>query len=195
MRSDILTKDLLELRDKINKLSNEQRDILLDFVDPLPEPQVEQKVAAAKKLTTTQPRKLDHCIADVNDHPCNISKRGGIHKDPNFPGYHAFQSSKGKSARAAGMAETLNKSLRSQRRVTESNCADCGMAEDMPIHSPEGGYQTYHPFKAGSSTAPTADNQSSASNGKASTVRNSEAETVSAGGVPAVLSDSEKALV
>jgi hypothetical protein len=175
MRSDILTKDLLELRDKINKLTNEQRDILLDLVDPLPEPQAEQKTAtkkAAKKPATT--REYDHCLR------CGTTKRDSSHKDQALPDYHDFQSSKGKSARAAGMAETLNKSLRSQRRVTESNCADCEMAEDMPIHSPKGGYQTYHPFQP-ATPAPTARNQSSVSNGAGSTTANSVGETVSAG--------------
>lgn len=49
MRSDILTKDLLDLKDRISKLTGEQRDILLDLVDPQPEPQASQKQATKKR--------------------------------------------------------------------------------------------------------------------------------------------------
>lgn len=49
MRSDILTKDLLDLKDRISKLTNEQRDILLDLVDPQPEPQAAQKQTTKKR--------------------------------------------------------------------------------------------------------------------------------------------------
>lgn len=72
------------------------------------------------------------------------------------------KSSPSKSPRATDLNAQLNK-RREQGRVGttkddnydgESQCSDCGMAADMPIHSPEGGYITYHPFRSGVSTAP-----------------------------------------
>jgi|SRR6185436_18436995 len=101
---------------------------------------------------------------------------------------------RGKSVRAAGMAETLNRSLRQQRAITAStDCEMCDYDSDHNIHHLES-MVGYHPFVA-PSTAPAADNQSSASNGAGSTTASSVDKTVSAVGVPAGLSDSEKALV
>ena len=132
MRSDILTKDLLELRDKINKLTNEQRDILLDLVDPLPEPQAEQKAVAKK---SRKPR--------------------------------------GKSARASSLAEQIKTTAgKVQDKLPADDwrtpCAKegCELTADSAIHDVNSGYLGAHPFVS-PSTAPTARNQSSASNGEA----------------------------
>jgi hypothetical protein len=127
MRSDVLTRELMELRDRINKLSNEQRDILLDFVDPQPEPQAAQ-VATKKKrkprsdssksqrasnmaVTLDKSRqqretKTVRCIHEIDDNgglmPCGDFEDSAIHdKSMGYEGYHEFVAP---SVQAAGVS-------------------------------------------------------------------------------------------
>lgn len=86
MRSDILTKDLLDLKDRINKLSNEQRDILLDLVGPQPDPQASQKQTAKKR----KPRAGNKRAASLAEQLKATGKVRDSDSDPNAHCQKAF---------------------------------------------------------------------------------------------------------
>lgn len=190
MRSP-LTETIYKVQEMItyvrDNLSTDEYMLFLDLL--VPEPEV---VRSVKKKPAAQSRKIDHCAA------CNYTNRAAVHKDASVSGYHQFQSSKGKSARAAGIAATLNKNLSAQRNsalddtTSESvmpaddwrtPCAKegCELTADSAIHDVTSGYLGAHPFVPPSS-APGAAQPSSASNGEGSTTPSSEDGTVSAQG-------------
>lgn len=93
------------------------------------------------------------------------------------------KSASKKSSRASGMAQAIKESLDRGRAAikpddddSDGRCSQCDMTADMPIHDPNGGYISHHPF---SPTAPTASDSSSANGGAGGGTRNLEDETES----------------
>jgi len=117
-----LSDDESALLATLRAMSDDERELMAAELQP------ERKVSKA----VPGRRVVEHCIKDVNGNPCNISRRGAIHKDTAFPGYHEFQPPKlvekaaKKSARATGLAATLNKNLAQQRKPM---CATCGSTD------------------------------------------------------------------
>lgn len=160
-----LTSDESALLETLRGMNDTERELLVESLAP---------EKAVKKTAATQQRKLEHCAA------CDYTKRATVHKDTSLSDYHQFQSSKGKSQRAASLAEQI------QRRTGITICgaslassgADCNLPEGHALHSDKG-YVDHHPFQP-ASPARSAAQQSSASNGEMSTTASSGDETESA---------------
>lgn len=141
-----LTDDETALLNTLRGMSDGDRELLVQSLQP-------EKVA---KPTAT--RTVEHCVANVKGNPCNISRRGAVHKDVSFPGYHEFEASKLKSQRARGIAAALSRNLAGQRQ--QERCAGmiklnggevvCDGSPDDAIHDPAAGYAGYHPFESSS---------------------------------------------
>lgn len=88
------------------------------------------------------------------------------------------KSASKKSSRASSLEQQIQKRGRRTAEDDDSGrCSQCDMTADMPIHDPNGGYISHHPF---SPAAPTASDSSSANGGAGGGTRNLEDETESA---------------
>jgi hypothetical protein len=141
-----LTDSESALLDTLRAMNDAERGLLVESLTPA-------KAAtkkATKKPTTT--REYDHCLR------CGTTKRDSSHKDHASPDYHQFQSSAGKSARAASLAEQIKVASggvsggASSVAITlcgaslESSGADCNLPEGHALHVDKG-YVDYHEFQ------------------------------------------------
>src|ERR1041385_8340796 len=139
-----LTDDETALVETFRTMTDGERELLVQSLAPA---KPAGKKAAKKSATT---RTYDHCLH------CGTTKRDSSHKDESSPDYHQFQSSQGKSARAAELSDTLRDRL--NRKVATEQCVHqiddngglmpCGATEDNGIHDSTMGYRDYHPFAA-----------------------------------------------
>lgn len=173
MRSKILTADVLFLKDEFYKLTELQREVFLDLVDPQPEV---APVKAKVKAGTT--RKIEKCMA------CNYTRRAAVHKDSSLKDYHGFLEGvpSSKSKRASSLAEKIQGTAGTTmvgRYPGDEQCAYeidgkvCKGMEDDTIHDPAMGYTNYHPFVSSSSVRPAV-GQSSTSGSEVSSGTGSE---------------------
>lgn len=126
------------------------------------------------KVKTATTRKYERC--DV----CNLTRRAVEHRDTDANGYHEFQSSKPKSARASSIAEKVAKvNAGNGTPTTKPLLCDysidgkvCKGTVNDAIHDEGMGYAAYHPFQSG---VPSAGSSSSTGESGVS----SEVETAS----------------
>lgn len=159
-----LTDDESALVETFRTMADADRELLVQSLAPA---KPAGKKPAKKPAIT---RVYDHCLR------CGTTKRDSSHKDESSPDYHQFQSSQGKSVRAASLAEQIKGTGKPSRPV-QSLCMTCDYDSDHNIHHLES-VDGYHPFTP---PVPAAVHQSSANNGAASTASSVD-EQVSAQG-------------
>lgn len=107
MRSNILTKDVLDLQQRFNQLDADQQALFLDLVDPQPETQAKPKAKrrsrgksaratglAGKISGTIGIQRCEALVEGPDGERCGEPQGHALHEDSTYANYHAFETGK-----------------------------------------------------------------------------------------------------
>ena len=180
-----MSPDDIALLETLRGLNDGDRELMVETLQGKATGKKAGKKSSKKQVVPLADQRCVYKLADSSK--CGKAFGDSVHTGYPNSGHPFTEQSSSKSSRASGMAAQLKERRSQQRRISTEDvdaafCAapNCGEGLTNPIHDPNGGYGSYHPFQL-STTASPAPASSPANGGVGSTIANLEASAASAG--------------